>query len=392
MKGAPLPAGWLKSGHDLWFNGDKSGAIQSVLGALNDHLDVKPAPLILQLAYYIFLSGDPGSAAQFLELGVTLHPDNTEILLNAGVCHSRSGNAALAIRRFQELLSRDPQNFVALDGLCAALARQRDYAAARKAGTDALIAKDTLSRARQTAKSVNLARTSHVIGNRVIAFSLFGTQPRYLRGAIDNMLAARQFYPGWAVRFYLDQTVPKGVQDALDALGAELVLEPPNQSLRERLAWRFKVADDVSVSHFLVRDVDARLNEREARAVEKWLESGKKVHVMRDWWTHTDLMLAGMWGGTQGALPPIWPLLTRYQSKAMETANIDQWFLRDEIWPIIHKDVLVHDRCFDMPNTSRWPDPDPEGNFHVGQDEYAVRRDDQAARIAQWINTLPELA
>ena len=40
-------------------------------------------------------------------------------------------------------------------------------------------------------------------------------------------------------------------------------------------------------------------------AVDEWLTSGRYFHVMRDWFIHTDLIIAGMWGGVGGALPSL---------------------------------------------------------------------------------------
>ena len=49
---------------------------------------------------------------------------------------------------------------------------------------------------------------------------------------------------------------------------------------------------------------------------------------MRDWWTHTDLVLAGMWGGVAGVLPDLRTMFNKYRSRHAETPHWDQWFLR----------------------------------------------------------------
>ena len=41
---------------------------------------------------------------------------------------------------------------------------------------------------------------------KVIAFSLWGNDPRYLGGAIQNISLAKIFYPDWTCRFYLGQS------------------------------------------------------------------------------------------------------------------------------------------------------------------------------------------
>jgi hypothetical protein len=172
---------------------------------------------------------------------------------------------------------------------------------------------------------------------------------RYLRGAIENALAMPLIYPGWEGIFFVDETVPEDVRLALTELGGQVRVQPPGQPQRQKLAWRFLVANEAGVGRFLVRDVDSVVNQRERAAVDEWIDSGRLFHVMRDWWTHTDLVLAGMWGGIAGLLPPIPALLESYRPPHMETPNIDQWFLRDILWPCLRQSCLIHDRCFNPP-------------------------------------------
>jgi hypothetical protein len=59
--------------------------------------------------------------------------------------------------------------------------------------------------------------------------------------------------------------------------------------------------------------------------------------------THTDFILAGMWGGVAGALPDLQTLADRYASPTIETPHIDQFFLRDCVWQYVRHSCLVHD-------------------------------------------------
>ena len=114
-----------------------------------------------------------------------------------------------------ELVRREPDDYLVHDGLCTSPLPSWDAMKKRhKRGTRALTLKDeAVSQpvaggcCRQRAGC--LARGA---GDKqaVIAFSLWGAQPRYLRGALDNVLAAAYLYPGWRVRFYVDGSVPQG--------------------------------------------------------------------------------------------------------------------------------------------------------------------------------------
>jgi hypothetical protein len=91
---------------------------------------------------------------------------------------------------------------------------------------------------------------------------------------LDNLLAARELYPAWQLRIHLDNTVPATWQALFQRLGAHLVQEAPDQSLRQRLCWRFKVANDAGVHRFMVRDCDSVRTARSSR----W------CRARRCWW------------------------------------------------------------------------------------------------------------
>ena len=391
---AICPKGWDETSHLLWQKGNKLSAINSVISVINTYGPNKPVELALQVAYYLFLIGKPIVAAQILSLSREYYPNHKELLLNLGVCLSVSGQYDKAVNLWQHFLKSHPESYLAFDSLTNCYHKLGFDDKASYAGTRALMLKDLAHcsySGNWSLPKTKLEKSNLLTQKNVIAFSLWGENPRYLRGAIDNLLSASTIYPGWILRFYLDDTVPMQIHNTLLTLGAEVNVEPPGQNNLERLAWRFKVANDLSVSRFLVRDVDSVINLREKLAVDEWISSNLYFHVMRDWWTHTDLILAGMWGGVSGVLPPLEQMLRRYKSSAMDTPNIDQWFLRDKVWAYIRGSCFVHDRCFSSLESKPWPGPEPEGNKHVGQDIFSTERESQAQRLADWLPKLESL-
>jgi len=85
-------------------------------------------------------------------------------------------------------------------------------------------------------------------------------------------------------------------------------------------------------------------------------------------------------------------LLNHYQPATAETPNIDQLFLREKVWAYVRQSCLVHDRCFTPPGASRWPEADPPGNGHVGQDLFTAGHAAQASRLSPWLDQLPSLS
>ena len=181
-------------------------------------------------------------------------------------------------------------------------------------------------------------------GKQVIAFSLWGNNPFYTRGAIRNAELAHELYPEWVCRFYCGAQTEKSVIQQLENLNCEVVVMDELEGFGGTM-WRFLVANDPSVKCFICRDADSRLNEREKLAVDEWLASGKAFHIMRDAIVHCDLILAGMWGGYSGVLPNLQELM---KSKIDHSRKfLDQDFLSLHIWPMIKKHCLIHDAYYD---------------------------------------------
>lgn len=214
----------------------------------------------------------------------------------------------------------------------------------------------------------------------VIVFSLWGANNRYLSGAQHNAIVARYLYPGWSVRFYVDKSVPEPVIRGLQANGAQVVMVPDAlPAARYGLFWRFLVEDDPDVDFYLVRDADSVLNMKERAAVEDWLASGKAFHVMRDLATHSELILAGMWGAQRGNIGKMGERVKAHLSaeqKKLNNVTTDQIFLRNVIWPIVKQDALVHDDYFDFGAPTRFRDEFRlPGRMHIGQNDWVnVRR------------------
>ena len=311
----------------LWEQGQQQAAIDRLLERINAARPAIPRRLGLQLVYYIFQLGDLPGAELFLRQLLQVHPEDLEILENLAAVLSRQKKATEAVSILEQVVARSPGSANAWDGLAASLARLERFAEARAAGERSLALKTEAGRPLPSwqppagSPQQHLERPGRQQRRDVIAFSIWGSNPRYLRGALRNALLIPDLYPGWQARFHLDTTVPLEFKELLQSLGAEVQLMPAGQSMRQKLCWRFQVANDPAVGRFLVRDCDSVVNQREVAAVQQWLASECWFHVMRDWWSHTDPILAGMWGGIAGVLPDLTALLSAYKPPAKETAK-----------------------------------------------------------------------
>jgi hypothetical protein len=200
----------------------------------------------------------------------------------------------------------------------------------------------------------------------IVSFSLYGAMPLYTVGALRNAELVDRIYPGWKARFYVDNSVPHNVIDALRERNAEIVLIEKNLGPMYGRYWRILVASDPDVERYIIRDCDSRLNWREKAGVDEWLASGCSFHVMRDSIHHKTRMLAGMWGGLGGIIKNIEPLIDSWGKYSVHGEN-DQ-FVSEKIYPLIKHDYICHDSWGHFPDARPFPKHAPlEGTSFVGE-------------------------
>ncbi len=374
--------------HKHWNAGHQSKAIECVVNAINNyHTPHKPKGLLTQFAYYLFFIKDYKAANHILKEAIQYYPEDPELKINLVVSLSRCKEYEKAINEGKSLIENNINQFTVWDVLANCYAKTQQWDLAVMAGNKALKLKDAqYSQSTPNWKLPKQSIKEHIDNKKhVIAFSLWGNQERYINGAIRNLLLRHDFYPNWEIWIYLDQSVPQSICDKLTQLGAVLKYQSTQQTNQQKLCWRFKVVNHKDVGRFLVRDIDSVFSMRERLTVEEWLQSDKWFHTIHDWWTHTDLILAGLWGGVANVLPNVWDMVEAYQPTSLTTPNVDQWFLRDCLWSYIKQSCLMHDRLFRQEQAQPIPGPEPVGNQHIGSCEFSQMPDCQRQLISAWL-------
>lgn len=178
----------------------------------------------------------------------------------------------------------------------------------------------------------------------LISFCVFSNNsksidPIYLHGMLQNVLLAKQIYPKWTVRFYVDRYVPnKIIREILEHNTQVFTHLGSDTSFRRKL-WRFLPACENV--RFISRDVDSRINKREKQAVDQWIKSNKTFHRMFDhlvYHNNTPLM-AGMIGMNKNAIPNIHDLIMLWEDRS---PNSDELFLKEYVYKIFKHSGLTH--------------------------------------------------
>lgn len=196
---------------------------------------------------------------------------------------------------------------------------------------------------------------------KIISFSLWGTNPIYNIGAIKNSELAKTIYPDWVCRYYVGKSVPTEIIEKLNSFDNTEIILMDTDGDWTGMFWRFYPSSEDDVDVVIVRDCDSRLNEREKNAVDEWLESDKGFHIMKDHPYHNIEILGGMWGSKKGTIHNMKTKIDEYVKGNFW--QVDQFFLKDIIYPLIKDNCVVHDEFF---NNKPFPSK-RENNRFVGQ-------------------------
>lgn len=175
---------------------------------------------------------------------------------------------------------------------------------------------------------------------KIISYAIWGNNPIYNEGILLNIADAARFYPGWTCRVYCDEMSPvyHKLKDVCELVPFVPVKDGDKYSWTN-LLWRYRPTEENVDCIF--RDADSRLSDREAKAVEAWLSSGKALHVMHDDIAHYRYPIcSGMWGIRNGWLSRFSEMVSCWmQSKSMsevydKSIAFDELFLSEVIWPM----------------------------------------------------------
>ena len=320
--------------------------------------------------------GDYAQARRIAEEVMRQYPQEASAWSNAAMCSAYLGDWDQAIAYGQQAHRLgDPEMFTALDALSHSYAVKGDLAQARHYGHLALTTRDERF-GHQRFCDWPVAPPPVFAKDRarnVIAFSLFGDNPKYCESGLLNVVDQPALYPDWTCRFYVDDTVPAPVLTRLADLGAQVIRVDGALKSWPAPMWRFAAYDDPGVDRVIFRDADSVISAREAGAVGEWVASGQPFHMMRDYGTHTELIMAGLWGVTRGALPPMRDMVADYlKTPPVSMHFADQFFLREYVWPYARGHILQHDSLFDFMHPRPFPEGPYRRDFHTGfVDSYA---------------------
>jgi hypothetical protein len=217
---------------------------------------------------------------------------------------------------------------------------------------------------------------------QILSMSLWGNNPKYLVGAMENIKLCATIYPNWQINLYVDSIALSIINSSINKYSYINIIEYTSAGDWNGMFWRFLPAVDSNIEVMISRDCDSRISLRERAAVDEWLSSDKDFHIMRDHPYHNTAILGGMWGCRNN-------LFNRLNiSIEPETHNsfwqVDQNFLREIVYPKVLEYSYIHDNFNHFGEKQRKDFPTPRVNKEfVGEiyDEFNNRHPDHYTMI-----------
>ena len=173
------------------------------------------------------------------------------------------------------------------------------------------------------------------------SFCLYnGYNPYYYVGMLENIDLIQRFFPGWVIYVYIGNDVPKDFQDRLLALGCRL--RETGQTGHVNMIYRFFAIDDPDIDLMVVRDADSRVHWKDRWAIQQFVNSTAKLHIIRDNKVHNAPILGGLWA-IRKPFDSIRSLYAAYPTGYQVNLGYDQNFLANQIYPRVPlSDMLIH--------------------------------------------------
>lgn len=184
---------------------------------------------------------------------------------------------------------------------------------------------------------------------KIISYSLFkGTDPLaelfYVRGAYFNWKMNQLVYPDWITSISMDKYMMEKYADLVNywvhSKTIQVRIGWDRRKVEEdthcmKMLWRMKPIFESDVDCVICRDTDALTSAREAKAVDKWLESSKVLFGLQDNPAHSIPLMGGMSGFKAKWLRETYGTFNDMIAKAkrpIDGHGSDQHFLNDVIY------------------------------------------------------------
>lgn len=179
---------------------------------------------------------------------------------------------------------------------------------------------------------------------KVVSFCIYGSNEKYCRGLLENIIIIKNKLPNFYVFIYVGNGVPENYINLYSSYD-KVKLIYTNRIGHDNMINRFFAIDEDNVELMIVRDADSRIHNRDLWCIHHFISSHFAAHTIRDHPDHQAKIMGGLWGLKKGLLnDKIKNIYSFYNNKSsvINQMQHDQYFLRNAIYNLIKKYLIIY--------------------------------------------------
>ncbi len=173
---------------------------------------------------------------------------------------------------------------------------------------------------------------------KIISYSLWGSEDRYILPLRENVEIAAELFPEWEIAVYVSRSTGADLKDWLRSRGVRVVECGESPDTRGAF-WRFRALAVPGAEAVVFRDSDSALTPRDKAMVGHWLNSDRDFYLCRDHPFHARPIICCSWGAKGegirkiGGIADFDPVYSGYGD--------DEKFLAQEVYLKYRREFMV---------------------------------------------------
>lgn len=179
----------------------------------------------------------------------------------------------------------------------------------------------------------------------VFSFSLYGDNPKYTWGCLENAKIIQRRFPSALMFVYTAASVPVDIVDKLNAYPHVRVIPVPVREGSKGMFDRYLAIDASECDVMFVRDADSRIHERDAACIEDFLAAPTKLmQIVRDHFYHRSVVSGGIFALRKAALQDSMASMIAKSPFHKTNYMADQFFLENTFYKRLLSHAQIYDR------------------------------------------------
>jgi GR25 family glycosyltransferase involved in LPS biosynthesis len=190
------------------------------------------------------------------------------------------------------------------------------------------------------------------------SFCIYGTKSIYYEGLIKNLDTIANIEPQPTVLIGYSDDILEEYKTKYEAYAFVKMLKIDKEFGESIMCSRLLQLDTIQTEHnkayVFCRDADSRVSKRDIWCMQSFIDSGRKLHIIRDHYYHKQKIMGGTCGFYLESQTRFTEMFRASQNEFVnmnKSYGLDEYFLSNKIYGLFNKeDIFIHSNCVGLLN------------------------------------------